>query len=145
MDTSLAGTIAQMAADPKSIVHIPCPTPSWVIARLWDRAPAPSDPVERVRFWVDRCDLLRDEYFAPSSAWDSASADTFVQTALRVIEEHSNLLSWNAYRDRLIQRAALHSGQPPSAYETHVPPVPETLVDRYLWLDDPVPSQNREH
>lgn len=144
-DASLAGTIAQMEADPASIVHIPCPTPSWVIARLWDRAPDPSDPAERVRFWVDRCDLLPKEYFAPSSAWDSASADMFVQTALRIVEEQSNLLAWPAYRERLIQRAALNSGSPASAYETHIRPIPETLVDRYLWLQDPIPAHSTEH
>jgi hypothetical protein len=144
-DPSLASTIAEMQTSPESVYHLECPSPQWVMARLWERAPATASSVARLRFWVDRCDLLPDEYFSPSSAWDRASTDTFIAAALQVLKEHSSFLNWEAFRRHLVARAARESGQPPAAHEKYLRAVPATLVDRFRWLEEPIPGNFREH
>jgi tetratricopeptide (TPR) repeat protein len=131
----LAPTIAEMQSTPAQVHHLPCPTPSWVIARLWDRAPVLLSPQERLRFWLDRCNLLPDCYFAPASAWDAPTAEAFRAAALAVLAADPGLLSWDGFRSRLVSRSATVSGRTKTEIQGSVGSIPATFVDRYLWLN----------
>jgi len=133
----LEPVVSQLRNAPQDVHHLQCATPSWVIARLWDRAPASLSLMERLRFWLDRRDLLQDCILAPSSVWDEPSAEAFRATAFEALESDPALLSWDAFRDRLLVRSALLSGQDASDFEKHLGATPSTYVDRHLWANQP--------
>jgi hypothetical protein len=109
----------------------------WVAARLWDRSLSESgDHSAELRLWLDRWYLLGAPRLVPTQAWDDEAALAFLQTALTALESEPSLVSWRETRDGFAKQLALGSGQTPGSMERHVPPVPDTLVDRVQWLDD---------
>jgi len=135
--SELAMIVAKLQGAPQDVHHLPCPTPGWVIARLWDRAPKHLSPAERLRFWLDRCDLLPDYYLAPAIAWDESTAEMFRTAALERLASDQGLLGWEALRSRLVARSTALTGRPISDHESDLLSIPATTVDRYLWLDRP--------
>jgi hypothetical protein len=134
-ESEVTSVVAAMQSAPQDVHHLPCPTPSWVVARLWERAPTYLPRVERLRFWVDRCDLLADCHFAPIAAWDEQTAEAFRDAVFDVLGSDPGLLTWRGLRHRLVARSATLLGRAKSAVEDDVKSLPATHVDRYLWLN----------
>jgi hypothetical protein len=134
-DASLATTIAELEASSRDIAYLVCPSPAWVVARLWERAPASLALTARLRFWLDRCELLPDCYFAPSKVWDGRAADEFRNGAFHVLQSEGGLLGWEEFRQRAIARATLQTGRSESEVRAQLGELPSTLVDRYLWTN----------
>jgi tetratricopeptide (TPR) repeat protein len=106
-DPSLADVLAVMKDTPDDFHFIKCSSPEWVNARLWERAPDCGSTANRLRFWVDRVNLLGNlESF---SAWNPNNRDVFYQAAFEVLTSDSGFLSWENSRNRLIARAILKS------------------------------------
>jgi hypothetical protein len=89
-------------SDPTKIVTR---TPDWVAARLWEEvlARAPT-PAEALRRWADLWALLQHPAVVPQTAWKSADAVTFRETALQAISAEPGLAGWS--RPGLNSRAA---------------------------------------
>ncbi len=131
----LRGTIAAVNAGTLQPRDVLCQSPEWVAARLWDRAlPELSDAPRALRTWVDRRALLTYRSLIPSQIWDDTAAQRFRDAASSILETACPP-GWNACRDRFVRELAMARRQPQSSYEGFVAPVPETLVDRILWLE----------
>ena len=132
---SVITAIDQGKPAPRDIV---CQTPEWVAARLWDRPLTDNtDSSAALRVWVDRWNLLGCPSLVTGHAWKEAPASAFREAALNVLGSDPGLVDWNEMRVGIFTRRALASNQSPSVMEGSVPPVPATLVDRAIWLDDP--------
>ncbi len=115
--------------------NVLCQSPDWVAARLWDRAlPEPSDAPRALRTWVDRRALLAYRSLIPSQIWDDIAAQTFRDAAIGTLET-AYPLGWDTARGLFVRELAMARRQPQSSYEGFIAPVPETLVDRVLWLE----------
>ncbi len=140
----LEATIARMATDPREIHHLVCPSPAWVVARLWERLPAGTQTTNRLKTWNDRCKLLPYICFAPSRTWPAKKADEFRDAAFQVLRHEGGFLNWDEFRTRLIARFKLTSSLPDADCEKQVGPVPDTLVERFLWLNSPTAQHVRD-
>ena len=116
---------------------IGCQTPEWVAARLWDRrAKEPTDPSAALQVWTDRWEQLGYPSLVPGRAWTKTVAIDFREAALNVLGSESSLVGWDEMRAGVLKQMTLVSKQSPSSIEDYVRPIPATLVDRALWLDD---------
>ncbi|MDA8118895.1 MAG: hypothetical protein M0Z85_02335 [Gammaproteobacteria bacterium] len=135
-NTELEATTTAVNAGTLEPRNIPCQSPAWVAARLWDRVlPAAIDAGSALRVWVDRWSLLGFPSLTPSQVWDENAAETFRNTAINTLE-HGYVTGWDAARNRYIRELATARGQDPSSYEGHISPVPTTIIDRALWLEN---------
>jgi len=117
--------------------QIVCQSPEWVAARLWDRSLSDAtDHSEALRKWVDLCDLLGHPMLVPNKIWSETAAQAFRDAAIGVLDSDPSLLGWGEIRAMYIKQMALVSRQPESVIEKNIPPVPATIVDRSLWLED---------
>ena len=132
---ALRETIAVMSTAPRDIHHLVCPSPAWVIARLWERLPSEVRSISRLRSWIDRCDLLPYTCFAPFRTWPPQMADEFRDAAFQVLRREGGLLNWEELGKRLVARIVLMSDLPTADCEERVGLVPVTLVERFLWLN----------
>jgi hypothetical protein len=115
---------------------IGCQAPEWIAARLWDRAPRDAaNKTVALRRWVDRWNELGFPSLIPALAWAEGDAAAFRDAAGELLESKGGLLSWDEMRAGFIERMAFGHGQPPSALSTCLPAIPDTLVDRALWIE----------
>ncbi len=117
---------------------IGCQTPEWVAARLWDRTL--TDPVDgsaALRVWMDRWRQLGCPSLVPGRVWNEAAASAFREAVFEVLESDPSLVGWDEKRTDFVRQIALTSQRNRSSVEDYVSPIPATLVDRALWLDDP--------
>jgi len=136
-DPGLSATVTTMQSSPDDVHHLDCAAPEWVAARLWERLPKTLAPVDRLRRWLDLCDLLPDSSFAPTRVWSSTDAEEFRDAALSMLGSEAAIIGWTEERERLIARLAVAWDRPASEVERRVHPAPIALVDRYLWLRSP--------
>ncbi|MDA8112852.1 MAG: hypothetical protein M0T83_10405, partial [Nitrospiraceae bacterium] len=117
--------------------QIVCQSPEWVAARLWERSLSDMpDHSEALRIWVDLWDLLGRPMLVPNKIWDETAAKAFRDAVIGVLDSDPSLLGWDEIRAMYIKQMALVSRQPESVIEKNIPPVPVTIVDRSLWLED---------
>ena len=117
--------------------NIGCLAPEWVAARLWDRPLTDfTDLSAALRVWIDRWEQLGCPSLVPGRVWTETAANAFRQAAMDVLASEPGLVDWDEMRAGILKQMALPSKQSPSSMEGYVPPVPATLVDRALWLDD---------
>jgi hypothetical protein len=112
-----------------------CEWPGWIAARLWDRAAR--DPVDlnaALRLWVDRWYVLGFPSLIPSTAWSEPDLVAFWKGATEVLESKAGLLGWEELRASFIARMAVTSGQSSADLDNQLPCIPDTLVERWLWL-----------
>ena len=137
IDTNLvemSSTIERGELKPHQIV---CQSPAWVAARLWDRSLSEAtDRSEALRIWVDRWDLLGHPKLVPTKIWNEIAINAFRDAAIGVLDSDPSLLGWEEIRAVYIKQSAFVTRQPESNIEKNIPPVPCTIVDRSLWLED---------
>ena len=111
-------------------------TPGWIAARLWEQILLQeSTPESALRRWVDLTGLLHHPLIVPEKAWSTADANTFRQTAIRVIATDPCLGGWKETRDLYVRQAALERHLSRDDAESQFPPPPVTLVDRAIWAE----------
>jgi hypothetical protein len=111
--------------------------PEWVAARLWDRALTDGASLAgELRLWVDRWRLLGWPSLVAHKVWSEAAATAFQDTALAVLASEPGLAGWDETRAGFIRQISLRTGQPPARGESHIPPLPASLLDRAVWLGD---------
>lgn len=125
----LAESVVSGTVRPNTIV---CRSPAWVAARLWERLPL--DPPIRLHRWAAAWRLLRHPQLILSEVWSEPDRATFVDAALALLENGAGFPSWKVFRTRGIQMVAHSLLREPVDYERYLPEVPDTLVDRALWL-----------
>jgi hypothetical protein len=135
--TGLAAIVASIERRELEPSAIGCQSPEWIAARLWDRAPIdPGDKTVALRVWVDRWQELGSPSLNPAFAWREADALAFWDAGIEMLESKAGLVSWDELRAGFIEQMAWVSGQVSSDLSSYVPAVPNTLVDRALWLED---------
>jgi hypothetical protein len=128
----LVESVVSQTVRPDTIV---CRSPEWVAARLWERLPSsPTNPSARLQRWAAAWRFLRHPKIILSEVWSEADRAIFVETAMHVLERSAGFPSWEAFRVRSIQMVANSALRDPLDYERYLPEVPNTLVDRALWL-----------
>jgi hypothetical protein len=128
----LAESVVSQTVRPDTVV---CRSPEWVAARLWERSPFNTmEPSARLARWMTAWRLLRHPEIILSKVWSESDRAAFVDTALRVLEEEAGFPSWEAFRTRCIRMVANAALREPLDYQSYHPAVPDTLVDRALWL-----------
>ena len=135
-DPELVDSTSKLSEVTENVYHPHSSRPEWVAARLWECISDQfADAKARLRFWVDRWELIDSPLFVPSSAWAPEIAKGFCETALGSIELESGLFSWDQARTFLVNRMARASECSTDEIEAYVPKVPSTMVDRFLWLE----------
>jgi len=130
----LAGRIERRDTAPDALSS---QDPEWVAARLWDRALTDSTShAAELRLWVDRWRLLGWPSLLAHKVWSEAAANAFRETALAVLASEPGLAGWDDTRAGFIRQISLRTGQPSASAESHIPPLPATLLDRAVWLGD---------
>lgn len=138
-DAKLAPLAEQMDPDQFPLSQLTCDSPSWVAARLWDRAsPRPSDSFRGLRCWVDRWKLLGSPLVEPDKTWNAEFASAFRDSVFSAIEAEANISDFQSFRNEIIRRAAIGTGCTVAAMEEDIPDFPTTLVGRALWLHEPM-------
>ena len=118
---------------------IGCLAPEWVAARLWDRTLSDSASVSTsLRVWVDRWIELDCPSILPGRAWDQTAANAFFDAAFDVLESDQGLFDWEGIRANIGKQISFKNGCGQSTADDYVPATPVTLVNRYLWFDDPL-------
>lgn len=116
-----------------------CQTPGWVAARLWeDEVKSASGATLNLRRWTDRWGMLGWPEFSPQSVWCTDDADAFRSTVLALIAIEPGLGGWEETRDAYLRGMSLSRARPSADLQSFFPPVPQTLLDRVLWLGDQV-------
>jgi hypothetical protein len=115
--------------------HIACQSPEWVLGRLWERRPiGTSDSMTQLHIWLSAWAQLGRPDIVPTKVWRKDDSDAFEEAALQILEEKADFPAWDQYRERCIKQMANAAQQPASSYEGYIPNVPDTLVERALWL-----------
>ena len=117
---------------------INCEWPEWVAARLWDRTPKDSadDTTAVLRQWMDRWHVLGFPSLIPSTAWSEPELLAFWTAATELLESKAGFLGWEELRASFIPEMAVTSGQSPADLSYRLPAIPDTLVERSLWLEN---------
>lgn len=114
-----------------------CRTPEWVAARLWDRALSDSGSHgAELRVWIDRWRLLNWPSVTAHKVWSEAAANAFRETALLLLENEPGLTGWEETREGFIRQISLRTDQPTDVAGRYTPALPNTLLDRAIWLND---------
>ena len=136
-DTRLAPVVSKMKKKQLTLRDIRCQTPSWVVARLWDRTlPHPDGNTAALRAWVDRWAELHYPTLQPGRVWTETAATAFFGAVFEVFETDRSLPGWDELRATFVRQLALITSRDLAAMESYVPTVPSSLVDRSLWLDN---------
>ena len=116
---------------------IGCEWPEWIAARLWDRAAKdPADMNAVLRVWVDRLHVLGFPSLVPSVAWSEPELLAFWKAAMELLRSDAGLLGWEALRASFLARMALNSGRTSADFSNYLPAIPDTLIERSLWLEN---------
>jgi len=137
----LAGIIAAIDSRDNYSRLVPdilsCQSPEWVAARLWDRTFDKSpDIVNTLRNWVDWRRMLMYPSFQPGRVWSETAVKAFRKAVLNLLETEPGIMKWNQMRSYCLKQMAIVRGQASSNFEEYIPPIPDTLVRRVLWLVD---------
>lgn len=109
---------------------------AWIAARLWERTYSKSTNLEvTLREWIDRWKFLGFPHLVPGQVWDGEAAESFRQTALKLLQTETALQGWDETRRRFVNQTALAQSQDIKTVESYIPEVPTTLFDRILWLN----------
>jgi tetratricopeptide (TPR) repeat protein len=133
-DPTLDKSVGMMRDTPEHFHHLDCLTPTWVAARLWERAVCP-DPESRLRFCLDRWALLDYFSFAPSDVWEKKTASDFIAAALAALGTRPGFHDWQELRTRWIAKLSRESHQPTETLQQSISDVPSSLLDRFLWFE----------
>lgn len=106
-------------------------SPEWVAARLWERH---SEPQEKLRWWIDRWELLEFPEITPSLVWNEIDAEEFIKKAIEVLSSEASLLTWADFDQLILKQRALITG---NENQFCFPMPLSSLVEQYLWLMDP--------
>jgi tetratricopeptide (TPR) repeat protein len=101
-------------------------SPGWIAARLWERRSR--DDADSLRRWVERWKLLGTPIDAPSTWWAPTDAGAWRRAAVDVLREDPGLVPWIREKQLLDARLNHEPRLGP------LPPIPSTLVERYVWL-----------
>ena len=136
-DTALTAA-ARAVQNGELLPHqIGCKTPTWVAARLWDRAISNTqDASAAFRLWVDRWRELWFPSIIPGKMWSDEDASTFRETAFSILGAEADFLDWNKRRAQLVRQASLEAGSAEANLDHWLPQIPVTLLDRALWLGE---------
>jgi hypothetical protein len=134
----LVTTVSAIERGEPILHNLPCESPEWVAARLWDRSLSKiTDESEELRSWVDRWRLLGSPSLVPGRVWNTNAVKAFRDAALAVLDSEPSLTGWDEMRSRIMKQLSVTGGLPLSDLEVIVPPRPVTLVDSALWLNQP--------
>jgi hypothetical protein len=137
-DPALAGVIAAIESGDAEPRDSACQRPDWVAGRLWELGRTQlTDVTSAMRVWVARWNELGKPHIVPKHVWSEVDAEAFRSTALLLLGSRQALLDWEGFRNRLLKKMALKSGLSFADIEIDFPRLPDTLVDRVLWLDRP--------
>ena len=137
-DAELAVVVSEIKRKKLKPSDIGCQTPEWVAARLWDRTvPQCAELSTALRVWVDRCKELDCPSLQPGRMWDERAATAFFTAAFEVLETDRSLVDWGGQREKFVKQLALVNALSQANAESYVPSAPGTVVDRFLWLEDP--------
>ena len=130
--------IVELINQEKTWPHtIGCEWPEWIAARLWDRAAKdPADMNAALRLWVDRWHVLGFPSLIPSAAWSETELLAFWKAATELLGSKAGFLGWEELRTSFIAGMALTSGQSSADLSNYVPAIPDTLIERSLWLEN---------
>ena len=138
-DATLGPLVEQMHPDQQPLSQFTCDSPSWVAARLWDRASSvPSDSSDGLRWWVDRWKLLGSPLVEPDKTWIAELASAFRDSVFSALETEASISDFNSFRKDIVRRAAMGTGHTVASMEKDIPDTPTTLVGRALWLRKPM-------
>lgn len=127
----LAVFIEQFRQDQVPLGNIPKSSTVWMAGRLWEQAPGVPEPVLQLKWWADRWALIGNPDLVPTAAWDQPNATRFQDAVLAMAADPTVFVGWEQYRARLVKHIRLFAE---INAESHVGVVPDTVVDRYLWL-----------
>lgn len=116
---------------------ISCESPEWVAARLWERIE--KDPINMntvLRFWVDRWRLLGFPSLIPSIVWPEPEFLIFKEAVYELLKSSAGLLGWEELRARFIMEISLTSGRSSADLGNFIPEIPNTLIERSLWVEN---------
>ena len=131
----LRNLVEVIEAAPNNSREILARTPEWVAARLWEKTLAQeATPDSALRRWVDLWRLLDFPSIVPGAAWGAPDAKTFREAAFRVLTTEPSFGGWAETRDLYVGQAALAHNVTTAIAESRFPQLPDTLVDRALWL-----------
>ena len=138
-DAALVDLISKIKSGKLQPHDIGSLAPEWVAARLWDRTLSHSAGVSTaLRVWVDRWIELDCPSLLPGRSWDQTAANAFFDAAFDVLESDQGVFDWEGMRANIVKQVSFVNGRGQSTAEDYVPDVPATLINRYLWLDDPL-------
>jgi tetratricopeptide (TPR) repeat protein len=135
-DKNLLRILKGIQSSPDEFHQFECASPEWVSARLWERMPGEiSNPYYRLHYWADRWELIGSPKFIPSEVWGTGTATDFTNSVIELIRNEKGILGWPGEHLRVLKKVAHVSNRPVAEILTTSPPVPATLIDRYLWLE----------
>jgi hypothetical protein len=137
-DEDLSSAVGPLRNGDLALRDIGCRSPEWVAARLWEGLlkGSPDGPTA-LRKWMDRWTDLDHPSLVPSVVWDQETAQAFRDAALQVLEFESGFVGWTGVRGQFARELALAQQVELPPNEEVLPPVPNTLVGRILWLHSP--------
>ncbi|MDB5801740.1 MAG: hypothetical protein JWL63_2679 [Rhodocyclales bacterium] len=120
---------------------ITCPNPTWVAAQLLQDSPVGTiDDVgvldEALQHWLDLYLLLGVPQFHASNNLVEHVANRLLAWAEQKLAEDVSLRGWKDERDFQVAVTAVDDVSVENA-ERYVPPLPEGLFARALWLEEP--------
>lgn len=120
---------------PEDLSRIASTRTAWVMARLWEESSHHfPDIKDRLRFWYDRWDLVGRPQFVPSLMWREKDAEEFRRAVFAVLSSDSGMPDWVQMRLNCICQLALDSDSDIEKVEAYIPPLPNTLTERFIWL-----------
>jgi hypothetical protein len=136
-NADLAAISGAIERGEQALHNVGSQSPEWVVARLWDRGlAAEENSTAALRTWVDRWTILDCPSLLPVHAWDEGAAERFGEAVQTLLQSEPGLVNWSSLRENYVKSFELTSDQPAIDFESYIPGIPPTLVDRALWLRD---------
>jgi hypothetical protein len=133
-DTTLLPTIRAIKEGELNLRDVGSQRPGWVASRLWEvLLSRSSDPRIALQQWLDRWKEIGRPTVVPSDAWDSSTAETFRASALQLLQEEPSI-GWSEVHEYFAQQMANAENAELAAARHYLRPVPQTVLERYLWL-----------
>lgn len=118
--------------------QITCDHPDWVAQQMWSYLlDESSHQTVELRAWARYWKLLGSPDIIPSQAWYDDKLIRFRDAVLTLFASKDNLVSWDELRGRFVARTAVRYRKDNAMIEAWLAPVPESVIERVLWLENP--------
>jgi hypothetical protein len=134
VDRDIARIIEAINTGQLSLEELRNPRRDWVAARRWEQLCSELPANTALARWLEDWKLLHWPTLIPQQTWSAYALERFRRAVFDLIEAEP-LAGWDEIHEQIAMYMAHQQGASIAIARNHLPAVPPTLVEKYIWLN----------